>query len=246
MVNNDSDVREKIAKYGNYYLYETHLHTSQASACAKNTGGEIALSAKEYGYTGIIVTDHFCYGNTALDVNLPWDEWVDLFCAGYYDAKRVGDEIGLQVFFGWESGYNAMEFLIYGLTPQWLHDHPQIKDCSIQEQYEMVHSDGGIVIHAHPYREDFYIKEQFQYPNDIDGVEVLNISNGPRAGFGLNACPWDDKALEYAKKYNLHMTSGSDVHSAKMLGCGMGFENKLNSIQDFISAVMQDKGVLMY
>ena len=40
------------------YLYETHLHTSEGSACGRSTGREIAEACKEYGYAGIFVTDH--------------------------------------------------------------------------------------------------------------------------------------------------------------------------------------------
>ena len=243
----EAEVRDKINnKYSGYYLYETHLHTSQGSACGSNTGAEMAIAAKDYGYTGIVVTDHFFYGNTAVDRSLPWTEWVDQYCQGYYGAKEAGDKIDLQVFFGWESSYNAMEFLIYGLTPEWLRTHPEIRDCTVKEQYEMVHMDGGIVIQAHPFREADYIGEKIQYPYDVDGVEVLNISNGNKLGYGLNACPWDDEALDYAKKYNLHMTSGSDVHSVNMMGCGMGFKNKLESIQDFNRAILNDEGILLY
>lgn len=247
MDNKNLEVIEKLNhKYKDYYLYETHLHTSQGSACGKNTGREMALAAKEYGYTGIFVTDHFFYGNTAVDRSLPWHEWVDKFCEGYFDAKRCGDEIGLQVFFGWESCYNAMEFLIYGLSPEWLKSHPDIRDCSVREQYEMIHKDGGLIIQAHPFREDYYIEKQIQYPNDVDGVEVLNISNGIRMKCGLNACLWDDMALQYAKAHNLHITAGSDVHTVNMLGCGMGFEEKLETADSFINAVLNDSGILLY
>ena len=57
------------------FVYETHLHTSQASACAKNTGREMAIAHKEAGYTGIIVTDHFLgrtgSTHTAPDTEMP-------------------------------------------------------------------------------------------------------------------------------------------------------------------------------
>ena len=49
------------------FLYETHMHTRQASACGKCTGKEHARFYKEQGYTGIIMTDHFFGGNTAID-----------------------------------------------------------------------------------------------------------------------------------------------------------------------------------
>ena len=41
------------------YVYETHMHTSEASACAGSTGTQMARAYKAAGYTGIIVTDHF-------------------------------------------------------------------------------------------------------------------------------------------------------------------------------------------
>ena len=41
------------------YKYETHLHTCQGSACGRLTGEEQADLYKGFGYTGIVVTDHF-------------------------------------------------------------------------------------------------------------------------------------------------------------------------------------------
>lgn len=242
----ESEARARIKKYSDYYIYETHMHTSQGSACARNTGAEMARAAKDYGYTGITITDHFFYGNTAVDRSLPWNQWVEMFCQGYYDAKKTGEEIGLQVFFGWESCYDTMEFLIYGLSPDWLMAHPEIRDCSVKEQYQMIHRDGGVVIQAHPFREADYIHDMTQYPEDVDGVEVLNISNGAKSGYGLNANPWDDKAYEYAKEHGLHMSAGSDVHSTKIMSCGMGFKRRLLDGQDFAKAILRDEGIIMY
>ena len=34
------------------YVYETHFHTRQGSACARNTGAESAEACKKAGYTG--------------------------------------------------------------------------------------------------------------------------------------------------------------------------------------------------
>lgn len=125
----------------NGYLYETHMHTSEASACAKNNAVEMIDAYKKAGYAGVVVTNHFFYGNTAVDRKLPWDEWVKEFCVGYELAKAEGDKIGLSVFFGWESGYRGTEFLVYGLDKSWLLNHPQIRDATVQEQYELVHAD---------------------------------------------------------------------------------------------------------
>ena len=63
----------------------------------------MARKYKEIGYTGLIVTDHFFNGNCAVPKDLPWKERIDMYYAGYEDAKAEGDKIGLQVFFGLES-----------------------------------------------------------------------------------------------------------------------------------------------
>ena len=69
------------------YLYETHMHTSQSSACARSSGREMAMAAKGAGYAGIMITDHSWYGNNCIDASLPWEQWIEAFCLGYEDAK---------------------------------------------------------------------------------------------------------------------------------------------------------------
>lgn len=223
------------------YLYETHLHTKQGSACGKSTGREMAIAHKEAGYAGIIVTDHFFYGNTAVDRSLPWEEWVHQYCAGYRDAKAAGDEIGLDVFFGWESGYDGTEFLIYGLDEEWLVNHPEIRDASVEEQYKLVHEAGGVVIHAHPFRERAYISEVRLYPEYVDGVEIFNASNEWIEGEDK----WNISAKEYAEKYDFPVTAGSDIHWSEPLMTGVAFDRRLNSIEDFVNMIMTRQGEMV-
>ena len=222
------------------FLYETHLHTSQASACARNTGAEMAKAAKDYGYTGIVVTDHNWGGNTCVDRSLPWRDWVDVFCSGYYDAKECGDKIGLDVFFGYEAGYDATEFLIYGITPDWMREHPELREATIEEQFDIVHSGGGIVVHAHPFREEFYIPEIRLYPDFVDGVEGVNATHSCHKSMFHNNPAFDDKAIEYALKHNLPMTAGSDVHSVNIFGGGMLFNHRLSSYDELKNAIIGD------
>ena len=56
------------------YLYETHCHCSQCSACAHSTSQELVLAYHKAGYAGVVFTDHFITGNTAVDRNLPWED----------------------------------------------------------------------------------------------------------------------------------------------------------------------------
>lgn len=211
------------------HMFETHLHTSEASACSIITGVEQARIYKEAGYTGIIVTDHFFNGNSAVPKGLPWEKRVELFCKGYENAKREGDRIGLSVFFGWESNYMGTEFLIYGLDQEWMKNHPNMLEWTIEEQYNKVREAGGYVVHAHPFRERPYIKEIRLFPDQVDGVEVYNVGN--------QSMEFDKKAVAYAKKHNLVAFAGTDSHGFEHERYAMGFDKPINSIEDFLENV---------
>jgi len=227
------------------YLYETHLHTSQGSACARSSGEEMAKACKAAGYTGIFVTDHNWGGNTAVDRRLPWKDFIERFVSGYERARAVGERIGLDVFFGWESGYRATEFLIYGLSPQWMLAHPELWDASIEEQFALVHEGGGIVVHAHPFREEYYIPEIRLFPEYVDGVEGINATHSNSRSLSHNDSAFDERAVAYAGKYDLPLTAGSDIHTTRLLGGGMAFGRRLKGGADFVSAVRNREDYLL-
>ena len=117
------------------YLYETHIHTSQGSACGRSRGSEYISMYQDLGYSGIIITDHFYRGNTGVDRALPWEPWVQQFCQGYEDAREEGAQRGFDVFFGWEEGFDGDEYLIYGLDKEWLLQHPEVRTWTRKDQY---------------------------------------------------------------------------------------------------------------
>lgn len=215
------------------YLYETHLHTSQASLCAHSTGRDYIKMYRDLGYQGIMVTDHFFRGNTAVPHQLSWRERVDRFCMGYEDALEAGLGVGLDVFFGWEENFGGDEYLIYGLDKPWLYDHPQMASWTRKEQYDQVHESGGCVVQAHPFRYRRYIPRITLSPYLVDGVEIGNGANTPYS---------DAYAALYAKAYDLSITAGSDIHKAspskKGYIMGVAFPRKLTSIHDYVRAVI--------
>jgi len=81
------------------YIYETHMHTSQASACGKSPGKDYIQKYIDAGFSGIIITDHFFRGNCGISKKLPWEQRVHLFCQGYEDAKEAGYKLNFPVFF---------------------------------------------------------------------------------------------------------------------------------------------------
>lgn len=219
------------------YLYETHLHTNKGSACGNNNGLEMARAAKEYGYTGIIVTEHNWGGNTAIDAGLPWEAWIDAFIKGYEQARAYGAENDLDVFWGYEAGHDATEFLIYGVSPEWLKQHAEMKTATIEKQYEIVHAAGGFVVHAHPFREEWYIPEIRLYPKHVDAVEGINATHSCHKSMSHNDPAFDERAILYANEHKLPMTAGSDIHSTNMFGGGVLCKRRLTSIEDYIATI---------
>ncbi|MCR4904832.1 MAG: PHP domain-containing protein [Clostridiales bacterium] len=211
------------------YRYDLHVHTYEGSACARSTGAEMADFYKSLGYAGIVITDHFWAGNTRVDRNQPWEDWLAGFKEGYLAAKRRGDEIGLDVFYGWEYSFYGTDYLTYGLDNDWAALHPEIKSTDIVDYLNLVRSSGGYVIHAHPFMEAHYIPYIRLLPRHVDAVEVINAPK-PQA--------MNDRAMEYARGYDLTMTAGSDCHSvdAKHLA-GIEVDRRLTSIFDLIDAL---------
>ena len=228
------------------YLYETHLHTAQSSACARSIGAEMAKACKEYGYTGIFVTDHNWGGNTAVDRSLPWPVWVDRFEQGYLQAAEEGQKIGLDVFYGYEAGYDGTEFLIYGVDGTWMKEHPQIQTATVEEQYRLIHGAGGLVIHAHPFREADYISGVRLYPQWVDGVEGVNATHSNSRSMAHNDPAFDKRAIAYAGQHGLPLTAGSDSHDARNLfGGGIAFRRRIRSAKDYAQAILSGEDYVL-
>lgn len=222
------------------YKYEMHLHTAESSACGKNVAKDMVIAHKRAGYTGIFVTDHAWGGNTRINRNLPYKEWVKEFSQGYYNALCEGDKQELHVFFGWEAGYNGTEFLIYGLTPTWLMDNQKLWDASIEEQYKIIHSAGGFISQAHPYREEAYIPQVRVFPEYVDAIEVDNATHVSPLSLSHKSDVWNKKAWELALSNNKYLTAGSDIHSTNVFGGGVVFKNKYSNSEAIINAIKSE------
>ena len=220
------------------YLYETHLHTAGVSACATSRGSDYIKSYRDRGYSGIIVTDHFYNGNSALPRNIPWKEWVERFCRGYEEAREEGGRQGLDVFFGWEETFDECDdYLIYGLDKDWLLEHPEVRNWTRGEQYRAVKAAGGCVVQAHPFRQHYYIHKVILSTGCVDAIEAANAGNHEQS--------YDALALRYAKKINKPATAGTDTHDASQLRdgelYGVYLNRKLNSIADFVAAILNNE-----
>lgn len=214
------------------YIYDPHVHTSAGSRCSKVTPEDAVLRFKKMGYTGIFITEHF-FNNPSTTVpykDIPWEEAVEQYCLPYERARSAGEEIGLDVFFGFENSYQGNDILTFGLGKDWLKVHPEILDLSIREYCEFARAEGGLVIHAHPFREASYIDLIRLMPRSVDGVEILN---GTCSEFQ------NERAAEYARNYDLAVTGGSDYHGPKLMLCATSSPVRFETVSDFCQAVRE-------
>lgn len=191
------------------------------------------------GYDGLVITDHFFNGNTAVPRELPWRERVSRFTEGYRKAAARGKEIGLQVFFGWEFSLMGTDFLTYGLDADWLNAHEDCDRMEINAYADLVHESGGWLVQAHPFREASYIDMIRLLPRKVDAVETVN------------ACRTDFEnrmADRYADAYGLAKCCGTDNHvGVRERFAALTLETKAESISEILTAVTQRRcGIRLY
>lgn len=216
------------------YLYETHLHTSPVSKCARKSVRENVEHYKNLGYDGIFITNHFLDGYIDVDPTLPYEERLQFYFSDFEEGKKIGQEIGLKVFCGVELSYCGTDFLVYGLDKKWFLAHPEIEGMQKSDELKLMTEAGALVVQAHPYREANYIDHIRLYPWCVQAVEIFNASQRDFV---------NQMAELYAKHYDLIPFAGSDNHSAsgqRILG-GMESDFPIESEAHFVESVLARK-----
>ena len=190
------------------YKTELHLHTSPASPCADLTPREVADRYISYGYTTVVVTNHYsdivndCTGET-------WRERVEYYLRDWRALKEyAGDK--LNVLLGCELRFpqNYNDYLVFGLTEEFLYEHPDLYTSDIATFSKFARENGLMLIQAHPFRNGIVIVR----PEYLDGIEVFNGHSGHDSRNQI--------ALAWAKQYGMIPTSGSDFHHPHQSGVG--------------------------
>ena len=224
---------KEIKKMG--FLYETHLHTCEASACGKVQGEDYIDYMINKGYSGFVVTDHFFNGNTCVPEDMPWADRVEMYASGYERALKAAEGRDINVMFGVEFNFWKDEYLIYGIDKKWLLDNECIMEMTRHELHDAVRKAGGVMIQAHPFRERDYLSDIRLAPSACDGVEVYNAANKPN----MNAL-----GFEYTTELGMPMTAGSDIHYFYDgdMG-GMLFDTKITDVKDLARGLIDGRGI---
>lgn len=223
----DKIVREVIK----LYRYETHLHTSPVSKCAVISVRKILEFYKKMNYDGVFVTNHFIDGNIRIDSSLPYEERIQFYFSDYEEGKKLGEEIGIKVFYGVETTtYDGTDFMVYGLDKEWFLAHPEIEQMKKSQVLPYYMEHGALVVQAHPFREAGFIDHIRLFPRCVHGVETINAS---RTDFE------NKTAALYAKHYQLLEFAGSDNHGfTSSYLAGMCSETPVLDELDFVKKVL--------
>ena len=216
------------------YKYETHCHCIQASRCARSTAQEMVRAYHAKGYAGLVLTDHFIFGNTSVPRDLSWPTRMRMYHQAYLDAKEEGDKLDFDVSFGIEHAYgDGKEVLIYGIDLEFLLKNNDIRHISLGELADRVRAYGGLVIMAHPYRDRSYVDMSVQPQEEVlDGIELYNACNEP--GEDLQALALAERNPHYI------LTSGGDIHHCadpRIGAAGLWFDRRIRSGKELVAAL---------
>jgi len=219
------------------FRYETHLHTSEGSACGRSTAAEMVNLYANAGFSGIFITDHFFNGNCAVDRSLPWADRVDGFLEGYRNACTAAEGSHFQVFFGFEYSNEGTDFLIYGLDGDFLLRHPDIDRVPVDDFFDPAREAGAFIVQAHPFRQRPYIPRIRLFHRQVDALEVFNGADDPVS---------NSLTEQFAQANGIPGTAGSDNHCAdRPPVSGMAFRQRLESAGDYARAVRNGEGIVL-
>lgn len=183
-------------------LIDMHAHTSGISTCCRIPAPEVIRAAMEAGIDGIILTNHY---HKPYVVNDDFDAFARRYTDEYLYAKSCGDMHAFPVHFGIEISmekYNRAHMLVYGISTDFVLEHPDLFDYTQKDLYRLVKSVGGAMVQAHPIRGG---KNILMDPAYLDGVE---INSHP-----LYDCTHLEELTTFAHDHGLILTSGGDFHA---------------------------------
>ena len=144
----------------------------------------------------------------------------------------MGKTLDIDVFFGFEEVYEpGKEVLVYGVGPEAVKEASFLRKADLQQLSDFVRENGGFIAAAHPFRRRDYIPQPEKEPDMryFDAIEVYNSGNTEE----------DNKlAFEFAKRKNVPVISGGDIHSKAYFGySGLAFNERLHTPENLVKAL---------
>ena len=217
----------------NGYLFDTHIHTKEASSCSRVYAEDIVRRYKELGYKGICITDHVSDYQFSKH-GVTYEEQVEKYLSGYRNAKKFETD-DFHIILGMEIRFleNDNDYLVYGFDEDFVRNHDMIHFENPEHFRPFAQENNLIIYQAHPFRIGMTVVDR----NFLDGVEVNN-------GHGDHNSS-NDVAYKWAEKYSLRKLSGSDFHGNLSLEPGgVFFEEYLTDSYQVANALRNENYTL--
>ena len=237
------------------HKYDLHCHTAEVSGCAAISGKELVKKYKKIGYDGVVIVDHYFkelfegyehesefatekHPDVTPELMAWWQEKMDFYLSGYKAALEEGKKQGIEVLLGVEIRFpeNWNDYLIYGITEEYLRNHPRLYDLGISGIREYLRKTGSdaLVFQAHPFRPHME-RIDVKY---LDGVETFNGHPGHNSNNHL--------AKDLAKEHSLLESAGSDFHYEGAEGrAGIIIKEKANGWDNMLE-ILKNKDFEFY
>lgn len=196
------------------YKTELHCHTGITSGCGHCSPEYILSRYLQAGYSTVVITDHFNRLNVSMapklhdylknnSLSTNWQSKIDFFLSGYKKMKQISEGklnilLGME-FQSWVDG-QGNDYLIYGVSEDWLKASDYIQRFSYKEMSIYAQEFGLKIYQAHPFR----IRSTISDPRFLNGIEVYNAT--------INVNSNNRIADMWADHYGLNKISGSDFH----------------------------------
>lgn len=210
------------------YKTELHVHSVDASECARADVHCLVERYTDLGYSTLVLTNHFASFSLRYLKCDEWEQFIDKYIDAYKKLKKAAKG-KLEILLGVEIRLKDCpnDYLLYGITEEFLKSNPYLYKKSIEELYNLAKENEILVIQAHPFRNNMQITP----PHLIDGIEVHNGSLG---GY-YNIDSRNDIAELWAEKFGLIKTSGSDFHTPMdKINSGIITKKKIKNLSQLI------------
>lgn len=182
-----------------HYKIELHAHSAPASSCSEFPPRELLTRLKNEHYDAVVLTNHFNGDGSYFAADDP----VGAYLADFYEAQKIGKELGITVLLGAEYRFkeNNNDYLVYGIDEAFLRATVSELSLTAKEFYHKHKNEDILFLQAHPFRKGMTLAD----PADVDGIETYNMHPGHNSRITM--------AARYATGHDFPVvTVGTDLH----------------------------------
>ncbi len=182
-------------------LIDLHAHTGAISYCCKMDAENVIKTAKEHGFDGLAIANHYMNPYFTADTHR---DFIERYIAEWKNCAELGKQYGLRIFKAVEvtmAHDPLLHMLIYGADEAFLRDNLFLCDLSLAELYALCERYGCALIQGHPFRGGETIQE-------VQYLHGLEVNCHP-----LYQNSYADTILQAAHEAHLAVTVGCDYHA---------------------------------